>query len=83
MGLLNPWVLIPFISVCVIGVGALLWAPVRAGFRRRQVEQAIRLFRLQRERLEARQKAHDEGRWVRAAAEAYAAKHNGGAGTKK
>jgi ring-1,2-phenylacetyl-CoA epoxidase subunit PaaA len=28
-----------------------------------------------RERLAARNKAHDEGAWVRAAAEAYAAKH--------
>jgi ring-1,2-phenylacetyl-CoA epoxidase subunit PaaA len=28
-----------------------------------------------RDRLAARNKAHDEGAWVRAAAEAYAAKH--------
>ncbi len=30
---------------------------------------------LNRERLAARRKAHDEGAWVRAAASAYAAKH--------
>jgi ring-1,2-phenylacetyl-CoA epoxidase subunit PaaA len=32
-----------------------------------------------RERLAARRKAHAEGAWVRAAAEAYAAKHSAGA----
>jgi len=30
---------------------------------------------MNRERLAARNKAHDEGAWVREAAEAYAAKH--------
>ena len=30
------------------------------------------------ERLEARRRAHEEGRWVREAAAAYAAKHGGG-----
>lgn len=32
-----------------------------------------------RERIQARRKAHEDGAWVRAAAEAYAAKKNGGA----
>jgi ring-1,2-phenylacetyl-CoA epoxidase subunit PaaA len=31
---------------------------------------------LNRERLAARNKAHDDGEWVRVAAEAYAAKHS-------
>jgi len=34
-----------------------------------------------RERLAARQRAHDEGEWVREAARAYAAKHAAGNAT--
>ena len=54
MDWISPWTIAISVTALCAAAAALAWKPLKRHFRRRETQHALRLFRLQREQLEAK-----------------------------